>query len=112
MTNGDTRTDLPHAEGHSGRELERGTGRARLIDAITRRFFLEAGIVPGMRVLDVGTGAGDVAFVAAELVGDAGAVVGVDRSTVALDTARLRAAERSLRNVSFREGDPSMMMFD
>ena len=60
-----------------------------------------------MHVLDVGSGAGDVAFLAAELVGGSGAVVGVDRSLAALDTAHARAAERWLRNVSFLEGDPA-----
>jgi cyclopropane fatty-acyl-phospholipid synthase-like methyltransferase len=62
--------------GHSDRELERLSTQARLIDPITRQIFRAAGIVPGMRVLDVGSGAGDVAFLAAEMVGDAGEVVG------------------------------------
>jgi predicted O-methyltransferase YrrM len=93
--------------GHSSRELDRLSAQARLIDPITRRFFCEAGIGPGMHVLDVGSGAGDVAFLAAELVGSSGEVVGVDRSRAALDVARARAAERSLGNVSFLEGDPA-----
>src|SRR5713226_101902 len=92
--------------GHSDRELERLSAQARLIDPITRRLFRAAGIGPGMRVLDVGSGAGDVAFLAAELVGEAGEVVGVDRSQAALNVARARATERSLRTVSFLEGDP------
>jgi hypothetical protein len=54
--------------GHSDRELERLRVQARLIDPITRRFFVDAGIAPGMRVLDVGSGVGNVAFLAAELV--------------------------------------------
>src|SRR5262249_23818606 len=66
----------------------------------------------GMRVLDVGSGAGDVAFLAAELVGNSGEVVGVDRSEAALTAARARAAARGLRNVSFREGDPTRMTFE
>ncbi|HXJ33686.1 MAG TPA: methyltransferase domain-containing protein [Candidatus Eisenbacteria bacterium] len=86
--------------------------QARLIDPITRAFFQEAGLAGGMRVLDVGSGAGDVAFLAAELVGSAGEVVGVDRSPVALASARERAAARSLRNVSFHEGDPTAMTFE
>jgi SAM-dependent methyltransferase len=65
-----------------------------------------------MRVLDVGSGAGDVAFLAAELVGESGEVVGADRSAAALARARQRAAERSLRNVFFREGDPAEMTFE
>ena len=65
-----------------------------------------------MRVLDVGSGAGDVAFLAAELVGEMGEVVGVDRATKALAVARERADALSLRNVSFREGDPGNMTFE
>jgi SAM-dependent methyltransferase len=98
--------------GHSARELERLGTQARLIDPMTRRFFREAGIRPGMRVLDVGSGAGHTALLAAELVGDAGEVVGVDRAPAALATARGRAEARSLRNVSFVEGDPAAMSFD
>jgi len=98
--------------GHSDRELDRLREQARLIDPITRRFFQGAGIVPGMRVLDVGSGAGDVAFLAAELAGESGEIVGADRSAAALAKARQRAADRSLRNVVFREGDPAEMTFE
>jgi SAM-dependent methyltransferase len=65
----------------------------------------EAGIRPGMRVLDLGCGAGDVAFVAAGLVGPDGSVVGVDRSPDALARARLRAGQRGLAQVQFVQGD-------
>ncbi len=98
--------------GHSARELERLGTQARLIDPMTRRFFREAGIRPGLRVLDVGSGAGHTALLAAELVGDAGEVVGVDRAPAALATARSRAEAHSVRNVSFLEGDPAAMSFD
>jgi len=46
--------------GHSDQELARLSEQARIVEPITRRFFREAGLVPGMRVLDVGSGAGDV----------------------------------------------------
>src|SRR6266540_6623359 len=98
--------------GHSDRELDRLAVQARLIDPITRRFFLDAGIVPGMRVLDVGSGVGDVAFLAAELVGARGEVVGTDRALTALAVARDRADARSLHNVSFCQGDPAEMTFE
>jgi SAM-dependent methyltransferase len=98
--------------GHSERELDRLRVQGRLIGPITRRFFAEAGIGPGMRVLDVGSGAGDVAFLTAGLVGEFGEVVGTDRSGAALDVARARAAERSLLNVAFHEGDPAEMAFE
>ncbi len=58
-----------------------------------------------MRVLDLGCGAGDVAFVAAGLVGPEGLVVGVDRSAQALERARERAQQARLSQVRFVEGD-------
>src|SRR5262245_11876763 len=101
-----------YALGHSDSELERLTIQARLIDPITRQLFREAGIVPGMRVLDVGCGMGDVSFLVRELVGEAGEVIGLDRATQALASARARAEARSLHNVSFREGDINQIRFE
>lgn len=101
-----------YALGHSERELERLADQARVIGPITRQYFLEAGIAPGMRVLDVGCGPGDVSFLAAELVGAKGEIVGVDRVPVALATAKARAESKGLRQVSFQEGDPGEMKFD
>jgi len=98
--------------GHSEKELARLGTQARLIDPMTRRFFREAGITPGMRVLDVGSGAGHVAVLAAELVGEKGEVLGVDRSAAALAAARALVEARSLRHVSFREGDLTEMGFE
>jgi SAM-dependent methyltransferase len=65
-----------------------------------------------MRVLDVGSGVGDVAFVAAEIVGAQGEVVGTDRVAKALEVARQRAKDRSMDNVSFLQGDPTEMRLD
>ncbi len=98
--------------GHADEELERLVAQAGLIDPITRRFFLSAGLAPGMRVLDVGSGAGDVSFLVAELIGVTGEVVGVDRSPIAIRTANARKASRSLANVSFVEGDLAALKFD
>jgi ubiquinone/menaquinone biosynthesis C-methylase UbiE len=103
--------DPAYVLGHSERELERLRAQARLIEPITRGFFREAGIAPGMRVLDIGSGAGDVAFLAAELVGPSGEVLGIDRAAVAVASASRAARERSLANVSFREGDAADMSF-
>jgi len=111
-TRGETGPTQGYVLGHSDRELNRLAVQARLVDPITRGFFQAAGIITGMRVLDVGSGAGDVAFLAAELVGETGEVVGVDRSATAVALARQRAGALSLRNVSFREGDPTSMTFE
>jgi ubiquinone/menaquinone biosynthesis C-methylase UbiE len=98
--------------GHSAGELERLRRQAQLLNPITRQYLIEAGIAPGMRVLDVGSGLGDVAFLAAELVGPSGHVVGVDRSPDALVLARSRAKERSLANVTFVESELTATAFD
>jgi SAM-dependent methyltransferase len=101
-------------EGDTGYQFGSGIGAdevARLelqgaaLAPATRMIFAEAGIRPGMRVLDLGCGAGDVTFVAAGLVGPEGFVVGVDRSPEALARARLRAGQRGLSQVRFVEGD-------
>jgi ubiquinone/menaquinone biosynthesis C-methylase UbiE len=98
--------------GHSEQELERLSVQARLIDPITRRFFQAAGIAADMRVLDVGSGAGDTAFLTAELVGAGGEVVGIDRSSVAVRAATARAKNKSCCNVTFIEGDPTDTEFE
>jgi hypothetical protein len=54
--------------------------QAKVIDRISERYMLEGGIAPGMRVLDLGSGMGDVALLAGRLVGPEGHVLGVERS--------------------------------
>ena len=100
------------SSGHTAGELRRLAIQASLIDPITRRFVGEGGITEGMRVLDIGSGGGHVAFLVADLVGAAGRVVGVDRSPTAVDAARAGARARSLGNVEFQAGDPAEMVFD
>jgi SAM-dependent methyltransferase len=92
--------------GHSDAEHRRLEFQAELTAPITRRLLVDAGIQEGMRVLDVGTGRGDVAFIAAELVGKTGSVLGIDSAPAAIAVARERAAADSHDNVSFEEGDP------
>ena len=57
----------------------------RSLPRFTRQLFEQAGISSGMRILDVGCGAGDVAFLAAALVGPNGEVIGADRSAAAVE---------------------------
>lgn len=98
--------------GHSDQELGRLNAQARLMYPITRRFFEEAGVGAGMRVLDVGSGGGEVALLAAQLVGASGEVIGVDRSAEAVSAATARAEAESAGNVSFLTGDPAEMVFE
>jgi hypothetical protein len=92
--------------GHSEVEHRRLEFQAALIAPITRRLLVDAGLRQGMHVLDVGTGRGDVAFIAADIVGENGSVTGIDSAPRAIATARERAAVASRLNVSFEEGDP------
>lgn len=76
-----------------------------IMEDVTRRLLADAGVREGMRVLDIGCGHGDVAFLATGLVGDEGEVVGVDRNEAAVGAARERAREFHIGNVSFAQAD-------
>jgi ubiquinone/menaquinone biosynthesis C-methylase UbiE len=86
-------------------ELERLDHQGRMLASATRMLFEAAGVRRGMRVLDLGCGAGNVAFVLADLVSDAGEVQGIDRSADAVGKATVRARQRQLERVRFTVGD-------
>lgn len=83
-------------------EDERLVAQGRLFDPLTRRVFEHAGLAPGMRVLDLGSGAGNVARLASEIVGPGGSVVGIERDPAAVELARRRTGAA---NVEYRIGD-------
>lgn len=83
-------------------EDERLVAQAQLFDPLTRRLLRRAGLAPGMRVLDLGSGAGNVALLAAEMVGPTGAVVGIEQDPAAVALAERRTGAA---NVEFRVGD-------
>ncbi len=87
-------TDTSYVFGHSEEEMQRLIRQSRLINPLTRRFLEQAGISTGMKVLDVGSGPGDVVMLLAERVGPGGAVVGVEIDPATLDIARARARRR------------------
>src|SRR5712692_6031765 len=91
--------------GHSVAEQERLQRQAGYLRGITESIWRTAGIIPGLRVLDVGCGVGDTTFLAADLVGQRGFVVGLDRSADALVTARRRAETEHRSNVLFAQGE-------
>lgn len=65
----------------------------------------KAALRPGERVLDAGTGTGAAAFLAAQQVGTAGCVVGIDVSSGMLAKARTKAERAGVTNVTFRRMD-------
>ena len=83
-------SDRAYTMGRSKEETERLIQQSGLYEDITRRLLADAGLFTGMKVLDLGSGAGDVAFAAAELVGSEGEVLGVDMNSEILETARAR----------------------
>jgi SAM-dependent methyltransferase len=98
--------------GSTDAEHERLIWQASRLAPLTERLFREAGIGPGQRVLDLGSGVGDVAILVAALVGPSGEVVGVERDARSIARARDRAAEAGLHNVSFTESDVSQIAND
>ena len=100
MTNGSVDTAIaPTRE-----EVDAPSLLASACEPLTRSLFIEAGLRPGMRVLDVWSGAGDVAFLAREIVGPSGEVTGYDPSPATVTYANERAGFRGLKNVNFVEG--------
>ena len=78
--------------GQSAHEYERLMLQSKILRPYTDKYFRTAGIAPGMRVLDLGSGMGDVALLAGEIVGPGGKVLGLDRDAEALERATQRAA--------------------
>jgi len=96
-------------------EYERLGRQAARDNGLTERLFRTAGIGAGMRVLDVGCGAGHVSSLVASLVGPTGSVVGIDREAPALEYARANApttADVSFVLGDFRDGSVRLGMFD
>jgi len=80
-------------------------------DYFGRRTIELASLSSGARVLDVCCGAGASALPAAEAVGRTGSVIGVDLANQLLESARMKAAQRHLRNIEFEVGDMLSMRF-
>jgi ubiquinone/menaquinone biosynthesis C-methylase UbiE len=109
---GDAVAMTDYVLGGNDAEHERLMRQAQTLAPFTERLFRDAGIVSGQRVLDVGSGVGDVALLAASLVGKTGSVLGIDRDAMALDKARSRAAAARAGNIQFLETDLSQMRID
>ena len=82
--------------GYTDREQHRLIQQARALAPSTQHFLRDAGIVSGMRVLDVGCGMGDVTMLVAQLVGIGGRVISIDRDQASVEAARKRASAMGL----------------
>lgn len=79
----------------AGADLGLGCGNPQAIAALK----------PGETVLDLGSGAGFDAFLAARAVGDTGRVIGVDMTPAMITKARTNAENGEYTNVDFRLGE-------
>jgi ubiquinone/menaquinone biosynthesis C-methylase UbiE len=98
--------------GRTEAETRRLILQAQIYGPITRRFFEAAGIGRGMKVLDLGSGAGDVSLLLADLVGPRGRVVGVEMNPGIIETAKARVESAGWRNVTFVNGDIRELKLD
>ncbi len=71
-----------------------------------------AKLLPGEKVLDIGSGAGGNCMKAAEIVGEKGNVTGLDMTGGMISAARGYAGKTGLKNLSFVKGDAESMPFD
>jgi ubiquinone/menaquinone biosynthesis C-methylase UbiE len=102
--------------GHADLEIGRLQFQAGIIEPVTRRLIRECGIGPGMCVLDIGCGAGDLSMLLAEAVGSTGSVVAFDRESRAIEIAKARALAAGHRQIEFviasDEAFPERRLFD
>lgn len=97
--------DPAYVLGHTSEEHARLERQGALFEQPTEEILKRAGLREGMRVLDLGSGVGDVSLIAARLVGPTGSVLGVDTSEEALEHAARRAAAAGYGWVRFSNAD-------
>jgi ubiquinone/menaquinone biosynthesis C-methylase UbiE len=91
--------------GSDDAEITRLDGQASSIAGATEALLRAAGIGGPMRVLDLGTGLGHVAFLVADLLDRGGSVLGVDQAERLLEIAERRRAVAGAENVGFLQAD-------
>lgn len=79
---------------------------------LNHRLVADARLRSGLRVLDLGSGTGYPALLAAQTVGPSGSVTGIDLAEQMLDVARRKASSLALTNVTFRTGDATSLPFE
>jgi arsenite methyltransferase len=83
-------------------------------DAVTNSFgcgnpLAFSGVMPGQTVVDIGSGAGIDCFLASQLVGHSGKVIGLDMTPAMIEKARANAHKGGFENVEFRLGEAEQM---
>src|SRR6266481_7266468 len=91
-----------YAMGSTDRERQRLMQQGAVLRGFLASAFRAAGIRPGMRILDLGCGVGDVAMLAADLAGPTCSVVGIDRDPASVAWANKRVADVGYANIRFQ----------
>ncbi len=84
----------------------------RSLAFLNHRLVGDARLRPGHHVLDLGSGTGYPALLAAQVVGPRGRVIGIDLAEQMLAVAERKAARLGLTNIAFRTGDATTLPFD
>lgn len=79
---------------------------------LNHRLVADARLRSGMRVLDLGSGTGYPALLAAQTVGPSGNVTGIDLAEQMLEAARRKVAALKLSNITFKAGDVTTLPFE
>lgn len=79
---------------------------------LNHRLVGDARLRPGLHVLDLGSGTGYPAILAAQTVGVDGSVVGIDLAEQMLAVAERKATRLGLHNVTFKVGDVTTLPFE
>jgi SAM-dependent methyltransferase len=79
---------------------------------VNYRLLGDARIRSGMKVLDLGSGTGHPALLAAQAVGSKGWVIGLDLAEYMVEAAQRKAGRLGLTNVTFQAGDATVLPFE
>lgn len=79
---------------------------------LNHRLVGDARLRPGLKVLDLGSGTGYPAILAAQTVGPAGSVLGIDLAEQMVAAAERKATRLGLTNITFRQGDVTTLPFE
>ena len=101
----ETRGGSGYVLGYAAGEHDRLRRQAALVAPLTERFFRDIGIATGHRVLEVGSGLGEVAQIAGRLVGPTGKVVGIEQDASSIARARAQIDAAGLGHVAFLQAD-------
>jgi ubiquinone/menaquinone biosynthesis C-methylase UbiE len=81
------------------------------IGYLNHRLVADARVRSGYAVLDLGSGTGYPALLAAQMVGSSGSVIGIDLAADMLAAAERKARRLGLTNIAFQVGDASILPF-